>query len=120
MCRYGFHGPYKEHWACFGCRKAFKRPEACRPASCPDCGSLMHDMGLDFAPPPRRDVERWAVVAHLFARGFSYHSCGCGGPGYRPSRLRDVADFLAANEKRPEGLALAERFARRSTTTPRP
>jgi len=25
MCRYAFRGPYKEHFACFACRKAFKQ-----------------------------------------------------------------------------------------------
>lgn len=26
MCRYAMHGPYKSHFACFACRKAFKQP----------------------------------------------------------------------------------------------
>ena len=26
MCRYAFSGPYKRHFACFACRKAFKQP----------------------------------------------------------------------------------------------
>jgi hypothetical protein len=26
MCRYAFSGPYKQHYACFSCRKAFKQP----------------------------------------------------------------------------------------------
>lgn len=26
MCRYAFSGPYKRHFACFECRKAFKQP----------------------------------------------------------------------------------------------
>ena len=26
MCRYAFAGPYKRHYACFTCRKAFKQP----------------------------------------------------------------------------------------------
>lgn len=26
MCRYAFSGPYKSHYACFACRKAFKQP----------------------------------------------------------------------------------------------
>ncbi len=26
MCRYGDYGPYKSHFACFACRKAFKQP----------------------------------------------------------------------------------------------
>lgn len=119
MCRYAEYGPYKDHLACFRCRKAFKRREACGPAICPDCGSPMHDMGLDFAPPPRRDVEHWAVVEILSARGFTYQSCGCDGPGFRPTRMRDVLSFLLANEQRSEGSALAEKFARRAHPAPR-
>ena len=26
MCRYAYSGPYKSHYACFACRKAFKQP----------------------------------------------------------------------------------------------
>lgn len=26
MCRYAMYGPYKRHFACFACRKAFKQP----------------------------------------------------------------------------------------------
>ena len=26
MCRYAMHGPYKRHFVCFSCRKAFKQP----------------------------------------------------------------------------------------------
>jgi hypothetical protein len=26
MCRYAMYGPYKSHYACFACRKAFKQP----------------------------------------------------------------------------------------------
>jgi hypothetical protein len=65
MCRYGQYGPYKQYFACFHCRKAFKRPAVADwpkewtpperefdPAPCPDCGRRMEDMGLDFKPPP--------------------------------------------------------------------
>src|SRR5262245_43514190 len=98
MCRYAQHGPYKRHFACFRCRKAFKRPpfafdhfcpnlaqSEADPAPCPDCGGRMSDMGLDFKPPRKSDVEHWEVVEYLFREGFAYHSCGWCGPGYRPA-----------------------------------
>jgi hypothetical protein len=126
MCRYGNYGPYKKHFACFACRKGFKRPAesewadhlrppdgAAAPAPCPDCRAPMADMGLDFAPPPRRDAEHWAVAEFLFRRGFAYHSCGCTGPGYRPSRWADVPAFLDAHACRPAGELLAATFAAR-------
>jgi DNA-directed RNA polymerase subunit RPC12/RpoP len=77
MCRYGLSGPYKEHYACFTCRKAFKRrlledvdPDGSdRPARCPQCGGPMANMGLDFAPPPMRDRRAWGVLSELWMVG---------------------------------------------------
>jgi len=125
MCRYGLYGPYKSHFACFECRKAFKRwnerewparerphPDETVPALCPDCARPMADMGLDFQAPPQRDVERWQVAAFLFQRGYAYHCCGCGGPGYRPSRWSDVPAFLDRAPQSP-GKVLAARYAHR-------
>jgi hypothetical protein len=111
MCRYAFH-LYKRHYACFQCRKAFKRrfkreervwgrvkpafdpndPDL--PAKCPGCGLLMADMGLDFKAPPRADAKAWSVAESLWEVGFTFHSCGCGGPGYRPRKARDYEAFL--------------------------
>jgi hypothetical protein len=69
MCRYAWQ-PYKAHFACFACRKAFKRrnkedvdpsgPD--RPARCPQCGLLMASMGLDFHPPPRDNDDAWRML----------------------------------------------------------
>jgi hypothetical protein len=130
MCRYAMSGPYKRHFVCFACRKAFKRPPVSDwprawtppesefdPAPCPDCGRRMADLGLDFKPPRRTDREHWEVVEFLFRRGFAYHSCGCGGPGYRPSRWREVPEFLGKHRRPPVGKTLAARFkARRQPT----
>jgi hypothetical protein len=111
MCRYAFR-VYKPHYACFACRKAFKRrfkrevrawgrvkpvvdpndPDV--PAKCPGCGLLMADMGLDFKAPPQADAKAWSVAESLWVIGFTFHSCGCGGPGYRPRRARDYEAFL--------------------------
>lgn len=61
MCRYTEYGPYKVHFACFRCRKGFKRHDESEwpkhlqpskgrivPAPCPECGEPMANMGLDF------------------------------------------------------------------------
>src|SRR4051812_13448652 len=118
MCRYGMYGPYKSHFACFECRKGFKRSATHAdgkvvetPATCPQCGVAMSDMGLDFKPPRRNDAEHWGVVAFLFHHGFAYHSCGCGGPGFRPSRWADVPAFLESHRCRSAGELLAAKFA---------
>src|SRR4026208_2377632 len=112
MCRYGLYGPYKEKFPCFRCRKAFKqvsryemrRPmpvdaEGKRLCPCPECGTLMQNMGLDFKAPRQSDIRQWKKVALLFAHGYAYHSCGCSGPGPRPALLREVPQFLAEQER---------------------
>jgi hypothetical protein len=54
----------------------------------------MSNMGLDFKAPRQRDKRQWKKVRILFERGYTYHSCGCGGPGYRPRTLAEVPAFL--------------------------
>lgn len=101
MCRYAF-SRYKPHYACFRCRKAYKRrlkadvhrDQPDRPARCPQCGLLMADMGLDFAPPPMRDREQWQTLERLWSVGVTFHDCGCGGPGYRPRTREAYRRFL--------------------------
>lgn len=114
MCRYAMYGPYKQHYACFHCRKSFKWPRDAHRAppaertpaevKCPQCGEPMARMGLDFQVPRQRDTRQWRTVERLFQRGYAYHSCGCGGPGYRPRTPRELAEFLA-------GLARARAFS---------
>lgn len=103
MCRYAFQ-PYKPHYACFSCRKSFKRrlrtpgtghlPE--RPARCPQCGLLMANMGMDFAPPKKTDIKAWKTLESLYAVGVTFHSCGCSGPGWRPREPIELVAFLEA------------------------
>jgi hypothetical protein len=54
----------------------------------------MVDLGLDFKAPKQSDVRQWKKVQRLHEHGFSFHSCGCCGPGLRPQELRDVDAFL--------------------------
>ena len=96
MCRYAM-SVYKPHYACFKCRKAFKRKLLgdisgvdCnnteeKAAKCPECGELMANMGLDFEAPKKTDKKAWEHMAKLFRVGITFHSCGCSGPGYIPN-----------------------------------
>jgi len=101
VCRYATTR-YKKHYACFACHKAFKRRNKTdvdpsgddHPARCPQCGLLMADMGLDFAPPTKEDARAWKTAAQLYEVGETFHSCGCGGPGYRPRDPAMLAAFL--------------------------
>ena len=68
MCRYAMVS-YKPHYACFNCRKTFKRRlfydirkgEQNDIAKCPQCGKPMADMGLDFASPSKNDKKRGSI-----------------------------------------------------------
>jgi len=128
MCRYAFH-TYKEPFACFKCRKSFKQisrwelPEHMRPAEgtarvvpCPDCGEPMADMGHDFKAPKKKDIAQWKKVERLYEAGFTFHSCGCCGPGYRPAELREVESFIQSRQKLSEAEMLQKRFADRKAS----
>ena len=81
-------------YACFGCRKSFKRPqfhgshsrfmtqeqrvaqqreaaefEATRTYRCPDCGGTAHFMGIDFKAPKKTDVKGWSAVEAFIRSG---------------------------------------------------
>ncbi len=58
----------------------------------------MKDMGHDFKAPKQSDIKQWRKVEILFQHGFTYHSCGCGGPGHRPANLNEVYPFLEKNK----------------------
>jgi DNA-directed RNA polymerase subunit RPC12/RpoP len=107
MCRYAMYGPYKDVYACFTCRKVFKQTSnqelekkeiQNRQYKCPQCGEIMKDMGHDFQAPKQKDRKQWLKVELLYNNGFTYHSCGCGGPGYRPAKLSEVEEFLRSNK----------------------
>jgi hypothetical protein len=97
---------YKPHYACFECRKTFKRrlitdidgglnktKEEIK-AKCPDCGRLMADMGLDFKSPKRNDIKAWEHIKNLYISGITFHSCGCTGPGYIPKDYDSLLSYL--------------------------
>ncbi|RYY33419.1 MAG: hypothetical protein EOP46_16490 [Sphingobacteriaceae bacterium] len=92
MCKYAMVA-YKPHYACFNCRKTFKRrlwidirkgDENEKEAKCPECAQLMANMGKDFESPKKDDVKAWAHIKNLYSVGIAFQSCGCTGPGYIP------------------------------------
>ncbi|MGV9318756.1 hypothetical protein [Streptomyces sp. NPDC003660] len=112
MCRYAVT-PYKLHYACLSCRVSFKR-HADREHACPNCARPLVCAGRDFAPPRRRDVAGWSVVAAVLGEGLRFDGrsgCGCAKePKYRPrtrAELR-VRRIVASRD----GVPLAEVLAR--------
>jgi hypothetical protein len=130
MCRYAFHN-YRDHFACFDCRKSFKywqweeldqaffhrkqkRGHVPREIVCPECTKPMVDMGLDFKAPPKSNKAAWEILQALFEHGFAFHSCGCGGPGFKPPRtLREVPEWIKRHGRRSEGEKLSQKFVDR-------
>ena len=95
MCRYGLYGPYKTHYVCLSCWATFKRnagPE--REQLCPHCRLPMVDAGRDFAAPRRTDRAAWRALTVVLNAGLDFHSCGCGGPGFRPRTPAQVRERL--------------------------
>jgi len=108
MCKYGMVA-YKEHYACFDCRKTFKRRlmqdidrnkiNSCnnpddKVAKCPQCSKPMANMGKDFEAPKMKDTKAWQHLRKLYKVGITFHSCGCCGPGWVPSNDEELVMHL--------------------------
>jgi hypothetical protein len=130
MCRYAWHN-YRDHFACFECRKSFKYwqweevdeshftrrqqlQHVPREIVCPDCSRPMVDMGLDFRAPPKDDVEAWLIMRALHENGVTFHSCGCYVGFKPPQSLREVPEWLKRHRHQSEAEKLLERFADRA------
>jgi hypothetical protein len=102
MCRYAFRS-YKSHFACFKCQKTFKRRHTYDitdndkhvyvEAKCPQCTTLMADMGLDFEAPKKTETKKWEHIKLLYKFGITFHSCGCQGPGYIPNNKEQLVEY---------------------------
>ncbi|WP_410210910.1 hypothetical protein [Aquirhabdus sp.] len=89
-----------EQYACFICRKCFKRNQENnfglnhrfmtseqskakqleekllkeqRIYKCPDCGSIAHHMGIDFKAPKKTDIKAWQEVESFILSGRIYY-----------------------------------------------
>lgn len=105
MCRYAM-STYKPHYACFNCRKSFKRRllhdinrelhsiNDSVSAKCPECTKTMVDMGKDFEAPKKNDIKAWEHIQNLYTSGITFHSCGCTGPGYIPKDKDALLSYL--------------------------
>jgi hypothetical protein len=64
----------------------------------------MAEMGLDFKPPAARSARQWSVLQSLWVVGETFHSCGCGGPGYRPRSPAAYREFLTTQMRHYEAI----------------
>ena len=84
---------YNRHYACFSCRKMFnqmalRRTEKLDKVKCPQCKVEMHNMGKDFKPPRKENVQQWRKVELLARRGY---------------RWQQTHDSVPVDDKLPEG-----------------
>ncbi|MBC9714810.1 hypothetical protein H9Y04_19850 [Streptomyces sp. TRM66268-LWL] len=112
---------YKLHYACVSCRVSFKQhawPQ--REHLCPNCSGPLLCAGHDFAPPRRRDVRGWSVVAAVLGEGLRYEglsACGCAKePEYRPRTRAELRIRRTVATR--EGLPLSETLSRPDPLTP--
>jgi hypothetical protein len=131
MCRYAWHN-YRDHFACFDCRKAFKYwqwepidetafttkqklEHVPREIVCPDCKQPMVDMGLDFKAPPKSDIQQWEIMRALHEHGFTFHGCGCFVGFKPPKTLREVPEWIENHRRKSEGEKLLEKYNSRAS-----
>lgn len=104
MCRYAWNN-YKPHFVCFNCRKTYKRrlfediyengdKAEEKQARCPQCGGYMADIGTEFKAPKKGDLKAWKQIEKLYQVDFTFHSCGCSGPGYVPKNEAELKELL--------------------------
>src|SRR5688500_14781128 len=64
---------YYLHYACFKCRKTFRRHAALSDTHCPECGSEMRSMGRYFKAPRQRDIKAWRVIKMALQQHIGLH-----------------------------------------------
>lgn len=98
----------KTSYVCLPCRASYKQPYGPeRERRCPRCARSMIHAGSAFAPPRRRDKGAWRALSVVLNAGIGFHKSCCGGPGWRPSTLREVKARTTHARRTGEPLARA-------------
>jgi hypothetical protein len=124
---------YQIQFACFDCRKAFKRPYTVgeqeraawlshrlsgkQPSKgftlpnflCPDCGRNLTLVGRAFRALRHGNLDGWRKVEFLVCSGFTFWS----GLGRYPKTLTEAQKFVEKHRKTSSGQKLAARFRNR-------
>jgi hypothetical protein len=63
-------------FACFECRRAFKRgyEPGVESRPCPACGGTAYRLNRKFKTPKRNNLKQWQKVRFLYERGFRFQS----------------------------------------------
>ena len=95
---------YKMSFACFACRKSFKREidiaadKWTKELTCPECGGPSFNFGRHFKPPKKADEKQWQKVKFLFDHGFwfqkIYDQENAGLQIPYPETLEQARDFV--------------------------
>jgi len=112
--------PTLVHYACFACRKVFKKPWAEQTEMdypCPDCAQRLSMMGIAFRAPRRADLSQWRKVEKLVRAGILFYR----NDGPRPRRLNEAPAFLqeAALAKQSPGERVLGRISQSAQRTSR-
>jgi hypothetical protein len=114
MCRYGFY-KYKCTYGCFNCQVGFKRrlmSDAMteeemnlmkvdgklveKDFHCPNCRTLMVNLGRDLRLPKKSEDEQWQCIKYLVDNKYNIYSCGCQGIGFVPHKMEEAIELIAS------------------------
>jgi DNA-directed RNA polymerase subunit RPC12/RpoP len=90
---------YSVAYACFACRRSFKRPggvDAPDRRRCPHCGGEAVNLGRHFKAPSLGDDKQWAKVRFLVEQGFPLQRIygADGNPVPYPTTLAEAKEFV--------------------------
>jgi len=97
---------YLIHFACFRCRRSFKRGVDYQGKDhvmvCPHCGGRAIDLGRHFKAPKVADIDQWKKVRYLVAAGFFFqhvHDDESRQVPY-PKTLKEAQEFVSRYRSR--------------------
>lgn len=107
--------PYHISFACFECRKSFKRQvnfleEISIELPCPDCGKAATNLGRHFKPPKKSDAKQWTKVKYLVEHGFYFQkirvTSGHHDTVPYPETLEEAKEFVVKYKQyaKPSGI----------------
>ena len=106
-----FHrGPvYAMSFACFNCKKVFKRQFNLAPcnypsqAKCPECGNSSVNLGRNFKAPKKSDDAQWAKIKYLVEHGFVFQKIRVNSVDLKsvpyPKTLSEAKEFVIKYKK---------------------